>query len=143
MAFTRTLLQAFDARNDVYAGGSVAVYATDGAGNPTATLVTLYAGPAGADALANPQVLDGHGRFKQPVYFETPCIMRVSSAFAVSHDSGVLTPALSAADVAAAQAAAVAAAAALAAVQAVVATANLPDPATLVTKRDYQFTFAN
>ena len=98
MAFTRTLMQAFDARNDVYAGGSVAVYATDGAGNPTATLITLYAGPAGADALANPQVLDGHGRFKQPVYFETQCLMRVSSAFAASHDSGVLTPALSTAD---------------------------------------------
>ena len=143
MAYTRTLLDAFSARNDVYAGGSVAVYATDGAGNPTSTLITLYAAPSGATALANPQTLDGQGRFRQPVYFETECILRVASAFAASHDSGVLTPALSASDVAAATAAAVAAAASLAAVQAVAATVNLPDPATLVTKRDYQFNHAN
>ncbi len=143
MAYTRTLLDAFSARNDVYAGGSVAVYATDGAGSPTSTLITLYAGPSGADVLANPQVLDGHGRFRQPVYFETACVMRVASAFASSHDSGVLTPALSAADVTAAAASAAAAAASLASVQAVAATVNLPDPAALVTKRDYLFNFAN
>lgn len=143
MAYTRTLLDAFSARNDVYAGGSVAVYATDGAGNPTSTLITLYAGPAGADVLANPQTLDGQGRFRQPVYFETACIMRVASAFASSHDSGVLTPALSASDVTAAAASAAAAAASLAAVQAIVATVNLPDPAALVTKREHQFIFAS
>jgi len=143
MAFTRTLLDAFQARNDAYAGGTVALLATDGAGNPTATLIALYASPSGAAPLANPQTLDGHGRFRQPVYFETACIMRVASAFAASHDSGVIRPALDGADVAAAQAAAAAAAASLAAVQEIVATVNLPDPATLAAKRQHPFLSAS
>jgi hypothetical protein len=143
MAYTRSLLQAFDARNDVYAGGAVAAYATDGAGNPTTTLIPLYAGQSGATLLANPQALNGHGQFAQPVYVDTPCILRVSSAFATSHDSGVMLPSLSAADVTAAAASAASAAASLAAVQAVAATVNLPDPDTLVAVRDHLFNTAN
>jgi hypothetical protein len=143
MAYTRSLLQAFDARNDVYAGGSVAVYATDGAGNPTATLIPLYSGLSGAAVLSNPQVLNGHGQFAQPVYFETPCVLRTASAFAASHDSGVMTPALSTADVTAAAMSAASAAASLAAVQQVAAGINPPDPQTLVTVRDYPFNTAN
>lgn len=143
MAYTRSLLAEFQVRNDLYAGASVSAFATDGAGNPTTTLITLYAGPSGADVLSNPQVLDGQGRFQRPVYFETPCVVRVSSAFAASHDSGVLVPALSTADVTQAAASASAAAASLAAVQAIVATVNLPDPASLVSKRDYLFNATN
>lgn len=143
MAYTRSLLEAFQVRNDLYAGAYVSAYATDGAGNPTATLITLYAGPAGADVVSNPQTLDGQGRMRQPVYFDTPCVLRVASAFAASHDSGVIAPALSTADVTQAAASAASAAASLAAVQAVVATVNLPDPAALVSKRDYLFSTAS
>jgi hypothetical protein len=143
MAYARSLLQAFDARNDIYAGGVVAAYATDGAGNATTTLIPLYAGPSGATVLANPQVLNGHGQFQQPVYFDTPCILRVSSAFAASHDSGQVTPNLSSADVSASAMSAAAAAASLAAVQQVAASVNPLDPNTLVTPRDYPFNTAN
>lgn len=106
----RTLIHEFARNNDIYAGATVAAFTIDGAGQPTSTLATLYAAISGGDVVANPQALDSRGRFKQPVYFDVPVVLRVSSAFAPSHDSGVIRPNLSTADVTAAQAAATAAA---------------------------------
>lgn len=143
MAFVRSLLREFQTRNDLYAGASVSAFVPDGSGNPTATLVTLYAGPTGATTLGNPQVLDGEGKFRQPVYHKVSVVLTVSSAFATSHNTGVIRPSLSDADVAAAAASAAAAAATLAQVQAVAAQVNLPPPIRLASERLYLHAFAN
>lgn len=110
MAYVRSSLIAFQHRNDIYRGASVTAYEPDANGNPTAVKVPLYANPTGATTLANPQILDGEGRFRQPVYFEAPCVLVISSAFASAHTTGVINPPLSSADAIAAQAAATAAA---------------------------------
>lgn len=110
MAAVRTALREFALRNEVYAGSRVTAYVPDANGNPTAVLVTLYRAQTGGDTLPNPQDLDGDGKFQQPVYFDAPLVMSVSSAFAGSHNTGVIRPSLSDSDVLAAQAAAAAAA---------------------------------
>jgi len=115
MAYVRSSIAMFQHRNDIYRGASVTAYEPDASGNPTATKIALYANPTGGTTLANPQILDGEGRFKQPVYAEVPCVLVISSAFAASERTGVINPPLSAADATAAIAAAAAAAASAAA----------------------------
>ena len=115
MAYVRSALMHFQHRNDIYRGASVTAYVPDANGNPTTTKVALYANPTGNTTLANPQILDGEGRFKQPVYCEVPAVLVISSAFASAHTTGVINPPLSAADAVDAAAAAVAAAASAAA----------------------------
>lgn len=99
MAYIRSGLQAFEHRNDIYRGASVTAFVPDASGNPTATKISLYAGPSGSTTLANPQTLDAEGKFKQPVYFEASCVLVVSSAFASSHTTGIINPPLSSTDV--------------------------------------------
>lgn len=128
MAYVRSGLQAFEHRNDIYRGASVTAYVPDASGNPTAVKISLYANATGSTTLANPQTLDGEGKFKQPVYFEAACVLVIASAFASSHTTGVINPPLSDADVTAAttaaSAAAVSAAAAASAASAAAAAAN-------------------
>lgn len=118
MAFIRSALQIFQHRNDIYRGAGVSAFVPDANGNATAVRVPLYANPTGITQLANPQILDGEGKFKQPVYTDAPCVLVISSAFASAHSTGVINPPLSAADAvnaaAAASAASVSAAAAAA-----------------------------
>lgn len=110
MAYVRSAIIMFQHRNDIYRGASVTAYEPDADGNPTTTKIALYANPTGGTTLANPQILDGEGRFRQPVYAEVPCVLVISSAFASSHATGVINPPLSSADATDAQAAATAAA---------------------------------
>lgn len=124
MAAVRTALREFALRNEVYAGASVDAFIPDVNGNPTAARATLYRATTGLDALPNPQTLDGEGKFQQPVYFDVPVVLSISSAFAGSHNTGVIRPSLSDADVIAAQAAASAAAASAAAAATAAATAD-------------------
>lgn len=99
MAYIRSGLQAFEHRNDIYRGASVTAFVPDANGNATAVKISLYANPSGSTTLANPQTLDGEGKFKQPVYFEASCVLVISSAFSSSHTTGVINPSLSEADV--------------------------------------------
>jgi hypothetical protein len=131
MAAIRTALREFSLRNDIYAGASVTAYVPDANGNPTAVLATLYAAQTGINILPNPQILDGEGKFQQPVYFDAAVVLTVNSAFAASHNTGVIRPSLSDTDVINAQAAATAAqaAAAAAATSAAAADASLQQAA--------------
>lgn len=124
MAYVRSALPMFQHRNDIYRGASVTAYVPDAAGAATATKISLYANPSGSTTLANPQTLDGEGRFKQPVYAEDVCVLVVSSAFASAHTTGIINPPLSSADATAA-----AAAATQAAVSAAAAAASAVDAA--------------
>jgi hypothetical protein len=131
MAYVRSAIIMFQHRNDIYRGASVTAYEPDADGDPTATKITLYANPTGGTTLANPQILDGEGRFRQPVYAEVPCVLVVSSAFASADISGVISPPLSSTDVADAAAdAAAAAASAAAAAQSAIDASNAADTAT-------------
>jgi len=131
MTYVRSALPAFQHRNDVYRGASVTAYVPDANGNATAVKVTLYANPSGSTTLANPQILDGEGKFKQPVYHEAPCVLVISSAFASSHSTGIINPPLSSADATDAQAAATAASvSAAAAAQSAIDAAAAADSAT-------------
>jgi len=118
MANVRTSLRECSTPQEIDAGATVSAFVPDVSGNPTATLATLYAAATGSETLANPQTLDGQGKWKQPVYHDQPIVLRISSAFAPAYNTGVIRPSISDADVTAAQnAATIATAAAMTATQ--------------------------
>lgn len=94
--FVRTAINDFGLPNAAYIGATVEFLAPDGAGNPTTTFVTLYADLTGPDTLPNPQILDGAGKFQQPVYIEEPVVARVSIPGEPDDETtGVIRPSLS------------------------------------------------
>ena len=90
MPFTRTSIPDFALANPLYAGATVTIYEVNDAGVKTATLASLYESPTTATLLANPQTLDGEGKWQQPVYIDTPVIASVSGLTIADHDTGVV-----------------------------------------------------
>lgn len=86
----RFSIPLFQIANQVYAGTSVTFYTVDGNGVKTTTKATLYDAPTGTDTLANPQVLDGDGKFARPVYCEEPVIGVVDGLSAPGGDTGII-----------------------------------------------------
>jgi hypothetical protein len=80
MAAPRQLISDFALENPYYAGATVTVFTVDVNLAPTATLATLYENPTGGTTLVNPQVLDGRGKFEQPVYAGEPVSLSVLTA---------------------------------------------------------------
>lgn len=73
----RVYLRDFALPRAVYSTATVAIFEADPATLAiTATLATLYADRYGDRTLANPQILDGSGKWIAPVYVEAPVIMR-------------------------------------------------------------------
>jgi hypothetical protein len=86
----RTLLTDFSLANPLYANATVQVLeANETTWLPTQTLAPLYAGPTGTQKLANPQRLDGDGRWVHPVYVDRPVVIRVGQGQVPTHDTGV------------------------------------------------------
>jgi len=110
MAYRRTYLSDFALINLVYAGAIVTVYGVVAGAKDTSNLVTLYDDISGTGTLANPQTLDSEGKWAAPVYVEEAVIMQVAGLSAGDHDTGIIYPSLSDADVVAAAADAAAAA---------------------------------
>lgn len=100
MAFNRTSVSFFELANNAYIGASVSFY-TVSAGARTTTLATLYDATTGTGTLSNPQTLDAEGKFSQPVYTDVEVIGVISGSNAEDHETGIFTPSLSDADVAA------------------------------------------
>lgn len=91
MTAPRTTISAFSTANPLYAGAVVSVYTVDANSEKTSTLATLYAGPVTTTLLANPQTLDGQGKWLLPPYIDVPVIITVTrSGTAVNHDTGVI-----------------------------------------------------
>ena len=94
MAFKRTAIKTFAVANDVYAGASVTYYTVDAAGVKTTTKAALYAATTGTSELANPQTLDGYGKFAAPVYHDVAIVGVVGTTLIANHDTGVIYPAV-------------------------------------------------
>lgn len=110
MAFRRTSLSDFSLANLAYAGVTVAVYGVLNGAKNTADLVTLYDDITGVGTLTNPQVLDSEGKWPVPTYAEVSVVIQVTGTATGDHDTGIIYPSLSDADVAAAATSATAAA---------------------------------
>lgn len=94
MAYRRTLISEFSLANPLYAYATIYVYGVTGGAKDTSIRPTLYDASVGGDTLANPQKLDEHGRWKQPVYVDVPAIVEAVPLHAASHDTGIIRPAL-------------------------------------------------
>lgn len=88
----RAAIKDFELANPIYRGASVTFY-TVAAGAKTNVKATLYQASSGATQLANPQKLDSHGKFKQPVYIDVPVIATVDGIGIPTHDTGIISPA--------------------------------------------------
>lgn len=90
MAGTRAYLPDFAFANPLYAGATVTVYTVDPKLlTATTTLATCYADLTSQSLLANPQTLDGEGKWQQPVYVGVPVIMHIGGAQAEDHSTGI------------------------------------------------------
>ena len=90
MTYARSAVQDFSTSNKLYVNAVVTFY-TVLAGAKTATKATLYAGLTGSTELANPQTLDSHGKFRQPVYIDDAVIATVTGlGNTPDHDTGVI-----------------------------------------------------
>ena len=85
----RMSIKEFSFANPLYRGATVTAYTVSG-GAKTVNLATLYSGASGVTQLANPQKLDGYGKWKQPVYVETAVILTISGLSIPSHDTGII-----------------------------------------------------
>jgi len=90
MTTIRTTIRDFMLANPVYIGASVSFYSVDESGASTGVLATLYSAPTGLQTVANPQTLDGDGKFLAPVYIEAPVIAEVVASGTGSHSTGVI-----------------------------------------------------
>ena len=100
MTVQRTLIPDFNAANPLYAGAVVTVYGVTLAGaKDSGNIVTCYAGISGTDLVANPQKLDGDGKWVAPPYVDEAVILSVSGPHIADHASGVIRPSLDASDV--------------------------------------------
>ncbi len=90
MTSSRTAIQDFSTANKMYVNATVTFYTVLN-GAKTSTLASLYSGLTGDTLLANPQTLDGYGKFRQPVYIEEPVIISVTGlGNTPDHDTGVI-----------------------------------------------------
>lgn len=86
----RTLLSDFGLANPIYAQAMVQVLEVNTeTWKATTTLAPLYSAPTGTTKLANPQRLDGDGKWSQPVYVDRAVIIRVSDGQVPAHDTGI------------------------------------------------------
>lgn len=87
----REALQDFQLANPVYAGASITVLEVNPeTWKPTQTLAPLYAAPTGSEQRANPQALDGDGKWQQPVYVDRAVVLRITGTKATApHETGV------------------------------------------------------
>ncbi len=90
MTASRTAIQDFSTANDIYVNATVTAYKVDN-GQKTNIKADLYANITGADKVANPQILDSHGKFRNPVYFEEAIILTVTGlGNTPDHDTGII-----------------------------------------------------
>lgn len=90
MAGVRAYLADFALANPLYASATITVYAVDPTTQKVSTtLAPLYADPFASTLLANPQTLDGEGKWQMPVYVDQAVIMRVGNAGAANGDTGI------------------------------------------------------
>jgi len=90
MTEARVSVQDFSLANPIYIGARVTFWTVDGTGAKTTTAATLYSTATGSTTLANPQTLDGEGKFSAPVYINGPVVATVSGRNVASHDTGVI-----------------------------------------------------
>lgn len=103
MAFRRTSLVDFSLSNLVYAGATVSVYGVLAGVKDTSNLVTLYDASTGTGTLANPQTLDSEGKWDVPPYIEEAVVLAITNISIGDHDTGIVYPVISDADVDAAE----------------------------------------
>lgn len=92
MSVTRLALANFMLANEIYRGCSVTVWKADVNGIKTAVKATLYDSPTGTGTLANPQILDGEGKFKNPVYIADPVVLETAGLHVATHTTGMISP---------------------------------------------------
>lgn len=91
MGSARTSINDFATGNPIYANAVVTAY-TIANGAKSSIKATLYSSISGSGALANPQTLDSHGKFKQPVYIQEPVILTITGLKNTpDHDTGILS----------------------------------------------------
>ena len=90
MPNVRKLLPDFSLNNPLYATATVSVFTVDPTTlMPTQTLAPLYSDPVFATTIANPQILDGQGKWIQPVFVDQPVIMQIGNTTAANHTTGI------------------------------------------------------
>lgn len=90
MPNVRKLLSDFSLNNNLYATATVSVFTVNPTTlMPTQTLAPLYSDPVFATTIANPQILDGQGKWIQPVFVDQPVIMQIGNTTAANHTTGI------------------------------------------------------
>lgn len=90
MTYSRTVVQDFATANKVYVNAVVTFHKVLN-GEKTSQLANVYGSLTGPDKVANPQILDSYGKFRNPVYVEEPVIMTVTGlGNTPDHDTGVV-----------------------------------------------------
>lgn len=94
MTYARTAIQDFATANKIYAGATVTFYEEEN-GIKTNVKADLFSAITGSGKVSNPQILDGFGKFRVPVYIETPVIAEVTGfGNAPDHVTGIIQPAI-------------------------------------------------
>lgn len=88
----RISIKDFELANPIYRGASVTFY-TVVSGAKSNIKASLYKDTSSPTQLANPQKLDSHGKFRQPVYIDVPVIGALDGISIPSHDTGIISPA--------------------------------------------------
>ena len=94
----RILVEDFSLANPLYSGATISAFTVDPTTLAvTGQLATLYSDLVSNTTLANPQQLDGEGKWLQPAYIAGPCIIVVSGASdpAANVQTGIIGSALS------------------------------------------------
>lgn len=90
MTLSRTAIQDFSLSNKAYINAIVTFYAVVD-GEKSTELATLYSTLTGDGELQNPQTLDSHGKFKQPIYIGESVIATVTGlGNTPDHDTGII-----------------------------------------------------
>lgn len=91
MTAARSCIQDFATANPIYASATIAFYTVVN-GVRTETLATLYSSTTGSTTLSNPQQLDAHGKFKQPVYHGVAVVGVITNYTVTDHETGIIFP---------------------------------------------------
>lgn len=111
MAYANTTLRYWALSEPAYAGAVVTFFTVDPVAlTATTTLAQIFQDPACTIAAPNPLTLDSSGRTPTSIYYNTLLIASVATGALGTQTTGIITPSLSSADVAAAAASATAAA---------------------------------
>ncbi len=90
MTYARTLVQDFSTANKIYAGATVTFWVVDN-GLKTNVKADLFQNITGNNKTSTPQVLDGYGKFRTPVYIQTAVIAEVTGfGNAPDHQTGII-----------------------------------------------------